>query len=275
MNRLIVLLLLLSGCSSDGDDKANGAGGTSSSGGTSTGKAGSTSTGKAGSTSTGTPTTSGDTFGEPHAGVYHLGPVDFAETQWHNACAPGGSKYRAELQESVGLSGEYLAGVANAYNQGGGVCDACILIETGKGKSIIARVVTYGVEQADGDIDVSPAVFAAIHQDENPRSQTWRFARCPEAGPLQYEFQTEANPYWSSLWVRNPRVPLVKAEVKGAGDKDFIELARAGDGTVTDATGFGEGAFSFRFTAMDGQVVTDDLPGFKPGALVKSTKQFE
>jgi expansin (peptidoglycan-binding protein) len=168
-----------------------------------------------------------------------------------------------------------LAGVSNAFNDGGGVCDACILIETGQGKSIIARVVTYGVEQADGDIDVSPAVFEAIHQNENPRSQTWHFARCPEAGPLQYEFQTKANPYWTSLWVRNPRVPLVKAEVKSADDKDFVELTRAGDGTLTDASGFGSGAFSLRLTATDGQVVTDALPSFTAGELVKSTKQFQ
>lgn len=249
---LLLLVLTLSACSSDD--------------------------GKQGSDSTpipmGTPTTSGDTFGEAHSGVYHLGPVDFAETDYHNACAPG-TKYRKELQDSVGLSGEYLAGVSNAFNDGGGVCDACILIETGAGKSIIARVVTYGVEHEDGDIDVSPNVFEAIHQGENPRSQSWRFARCPEAGPLQYEFQTEANPFWTSLWVRNPRVPLVKAEVKSKSDKDFVALARAGDGTLTDASGFGDGAFSLRFTAMDGQVVTDDLPGFEPGTLVKSEKQFE
>jgi len=249
---LVLLLLGPSACSSDDGNK--------------------------GDTSTpipmGTPSTSGDTFGEAHAGVYHLGPVDFAETDYHNACAPG-TKYRKELQDSVGLSGEYLAGVSNAFNDGGGVCDACILIETGAGKSIIARVVTYGVEHEDGDIDVSPNVFEAIHQNENPRSQTWRFARCPEAGPLQYEFQTEANPFWTSLWVRNPRVPLVKAEVKSASDKDFIALARASDGTLTDASGFGDGAFSLRFTAMDGQVVTDELPGFKAGTLVKSAKQFE
>jgi hypothetical protein len=220
-------------------------------------------------------TVMGDLIGDGHDGVYHLGPVDFAETEWHNACAPGGSKYRKELQASVGLSGEYLAGVSNAFSQNGGVCDACILIETGKGQSIVARVVTYGVEQADGDIDVSPNVYAAIHQDEFPRSQTWHFARCPDEGPLKYEFQTAANPYWTSLWVRNPRVPLTKAEVKKAGAKDFIELARAGDGTLTDASGFGTGAFTLRLTGMDGQVITDDLPGFKAGTLVDSSQQFE
>lgn len=246
----IVALLLCGACSSDG--KSGGTGGGMN----------------------GPPTTSGDPFGESHAGLYHLGPVDFDETQYHNACAPG-TKYRQELRESVGLSGEYIAGVSNAFNQGGGVCDACILIETGKGKSIVARVVTYGVEQADGDIDVSPSVFKELFQNEDPRKQTWHFAHCPDEGPLQYEFQTGANAYWTSLWVRNPAVPLTKAEVKKAGAKDFIELQRGSDGTLTDASGFGDGAFTLRLTAMDGQVVTDDLPGFKPGELVKSTKQFE
>ena len=255
---LVTLVLGLSGCSSD-DDDSNSSDGTAGS---------STSGPKA------KPTINGDMFGDAHEGVYHLGPVDFAETQWHNACAPG-TKYRSALQSTVGLSGEYLAGVANAYNGNGGVCDSCILIETGKGKSIIARVVTYGVEMADGDIDVSPAVYDAIYQNEFPRNQTWHFARCPDVGPIQYEFQTEANIYWTSLWVRNPRVPLVKAEVKKSGASDFIELSRGTDGTLTDGSGFGDGAFTLRLTAMDGQVITDDLPGFKPGELVKSTKQFE
>lgn len=240
--------------------------------------------GSGGDSKTGTnpgdpPTTTGATLGDAHQGLYHLGPVDFAETQWHNACAPGGMKYRTELQATVGLGGEYLAGVANAFNMGGGVCDACILIETDKGKSIVARVVTYGVEQADGDIDVSPSVFNAIYQNEEPRKQTWHFTACPDEGNLQYEYQTAANPYWTSLWVRNPHLPLIKAEVKTAS-KDFHELNRAGDGTLTDPGGFGSGPFTFRFTAMaeagmPSQVITDDQPGFKAGALVKSTVQFQ
>ncbi len=222
----------------------------------------------------GKPTVMGDQIGAVHEGVYHLGPVDFAETEWHNACAPG-TKYRPELRASVGLGGEYLAGVSNAFNDGGGVCDACILITTAKGKSVVARVGTYGGGQAEGDLDVRPGVGGANHQGEFPRRQTWHFTRCPEAGPLKYEFQTEANPYWTSLWVRNPRVPLVKAEVKAAGDPDFVPLARAGDGTLTDASGFGEGAFTLRLTGMDDQVITDELPGFEPGSLVESQQQFE
>lgn len=262
---LVALALASSACSSDDDDSGNGgqAGGSTSAGSSSGGKA-----------STGTPTVVGDVIGDGHEGLYHLGPVDFAETEWHNACAPT-TKYRPELQASVGLNGEFLAGVSNAFNDGGGVCDACIFIETAKGKSIVARVVTYGVEQADGDIDVSPSVFEAIHQDENPRRMTWHFSRCPDVGGLKYEFQTAANPFWTSLWVRNPRVPLVKAEVKAGGDADFVELQRAGDGTLTDPSGFGDGPFTLRLTAMDGQVITEELPGFKAGELVQSNKQFD
>jgi hypothetical protein len=245
---LVMLSLVAGGCSSD-DAKPKAANG-------------------------GPPTTSGDPLGDAHAGVYHLGPVDFSESQYHNACAPKGG-YPSELQPSVGLSGEYLAGVSNELSQAGGICDACLLIETGKGKSIVARIVTYGVEQAAGDIDVSPAVFAAIHQNEDPRSMTWHLARCPEAGPLVYEFQTEANVYWSSLWLRNPRMPLSQLEVKSKNHADFSALSRASDGTLTDASGFGDGAFTLRATALDGQVVSETLPSFTPGSIVESTQQFQ
>ncbi len=290
----LVLGSLLAACGGDDKDGTDGAlggdsgdsggsqaqgGGGSKTGGSS--KAGASSGGKAsagsssGGSGNGKPTDSADTFGEPHEGVYHLGPVDFEQTEWHNACAPADLKYRSELRETVGLGGELLAGVANELAQAGGVCDACILIETAMGKSVVARVVTYGVEHAAGDIDVSPAVWEAIHQGENPRRQTWRFARCPEAGNLQYEFQTLASQYWSSLWVRNPRVPLTKLEVKSSNHASFVTMERGTDGTFTDAGGFGPGPFTFRLTAMDGQVITDELPGFEPGQLVESTQQFE
>jgi hypothetical protein len=244
----VAALLGCTACSSDDDD---GGGGTK-----------------------GPPTTTSDTFETAHEGVYHLGPVDFAESEWHNACAPQGG-YRSALRDTVGLSGEYLAGVSGELSQSGGVCDACILIETAMGESIVARVVTYGQEHSPGDIDVSPSVFEAINHAEDPRSMTWHFARCPEVGGLQYEFKTGSNPYWTSLWVRNPRVPLVKAEVKAQGDADFVELQRGGDGTLTDASGFGDGAFTLRLTGLDGQVLSDELPGFEPGQLVQSELQFE
>jgi hypothetical protein len=223
----------------------------------------------------GPPTTDAQVLGEPHAGQYHLGPVDFASTEWHNACAPADSTYRSSLRDATGLGGEYLAGVANEYNQGGAVCDACILIKAGTGTSVVARVVTYGVEQDPNDIDVSQTVFDTLTTGEYPRAMTWEFAKCPDTGPLMYEFQTEANPFWTSLWVRNPRVPITKVEVESENHASFFEMRRAGDGTLNDDGGFGTGEFTLRVTGMDGQVVTETLPSFSAGELVTGSVQFE
>jgi hypothetical protein len=52
--------------------------------------------------------------------------------------------------------------------------------------------------------------------------------------------------------------------VKSKNHGSYIDLARAGDGTVTDASGFGEGDFSLQLTGADGQTVTDTFPW--PGA---------
>lgn len=220
------------------------------------------------------PTTTAAVLGEPHEGQYHLGPVDFAETEWHNACAPGGG-YRSTLFEATGLGGEYLAGLSNEYAQNGATCDACILVKTATGRSIVLRVVTYGVENEPGDIDVSPSAYAALNTDEYPRTMSWEFAHCPDTGGIIYEFQTEANAWWTSLWVRNAALPLTKVEVKSSNHSDFYELERATDGTLNDGGGFGEGPFTIRSTAMDGQTITHDFQAFSPGELVETAEQFQ
>jgi len=258
--------LAVSGCGGSDADNAEASGGSSSASG---GASASGSSSIAGATSN-----ASNTYGDAHEGQYHLGPVDFAESEWHNACAPAGG-YRSALRSVTGLGGEYLAGVSNTENQSGGVCDACIQITTGTGRSIVARVVTYGVSNAPGDLDVSPSVYAALNTNEFPRSMSWKFAKCPDTGTLSYEFQTGANVYWTSLWVRNPRVPLGKLEVKSEKHSAFFELRREGDGTLNDDGGFGNGAFTFRITAMDGSVVTDTLSGFSPGELKQTSAQFQ
>jgi expansin (peptidoglycan-binding protein) len=180
------------------------------------------------------------------------------------------------VKNATGLGGEFVAGVANEYAEKGGVCDACIYIKTNAGKQIVARVITYGVEKASGDIDVSPSVFDALHQNEYPRSMTWQFAKCPDTGKLVYQFQTEASAWWSSLWVRNPRVPIAKVEVKSSKHSSYYELRRETDGTLNDDKGFGEGAFTLRVTAMDGQVIEDTFDSFPEGGKnVESKQQFK
>jgi hypothetical protein len=73
-------------------------------------------------------------------GEFHLGPVDYEETEWHNACAPG-TGYVAEVREA---QGDLLAGLWNGIPDVAGYCDACISVTTAEGKSATLRVVTYG-----------------------------------------------------------------------------------------------------------------------------------
>jgi len=68
---------------------------------------------------------------------------------------------------------------------------------------------------------------------------------------------TRSNPYWTSLWVRNARVPLTKVSVKSKNHTSYLDLTRASDGTVTDASGFGQGDFTLELSGVDGQTVTD------------------
>ncbi|MFO0758092.1 MAG: hypothetical protein U0359_16470 [Byssovorax sp.] len=256
---------------------SGGAGGGSSSSATSAGSGGGASTGGSSSSSGGASSSSSSgglvTYGDPYeGGQFHLGPVDYAETAFHNACAPG-TGYDPKVQQAEGT---LLAGIWNGINDVSSYCDACIWVTTKKGKSALLRVVTYG-ETSDNSIDVSPDAFALLDSGEYPRSMSWQFAKCPETGPIYYEVQTGSSEWWTSLWVRNARVPLAKVEVKSENHPSFIELSRGGDGTLTDAGGFGVGPFTLRSTGMDGQVVTDtfDWPaGGIAGAFLTGNGNF-
>jgi hypothetical protein len=193
-------------------------------------------------------------FGQPYTGgQYNLGPVDYAETSFHNACAPGGAKYKPAVQQ---VEGDLLAGLWSGIPNVAGYCDACIWVTTAMGKSAMLRVVTYG-QTTPNSIDTSPQAYALLNSGEYPRSMTWQFAKCPDSGPVMYEFQTASSQYWTSLWVRNARVPLTKVEVKSANHAAWTELTRANDGTLTDPAGFGQGSFSIRSSGIDGQQLVD------------------
>ena len=275
-----------SGVSSSGQQ--TGGGTSSSSGGSSgagsdDGSAGSSSSGgsSAQPTDGSTPvvTSSGDgglvLYGKAYTdGVYNLGPVDYSESQYHNACAPT-TKYDPRVQA---VEGVLLAGLWNGIPNTDSYCDSCIWVTTGKGKSAMLRVVTYG-DTTNDSIDTSQQAYSALSDGEYPRTMTWQFAECPDTGPMMYEFQTAANAYWTSLWVRNARVPLTKIEVKSVNHAQWTELTRDnGDGTATDASGFGDGTFSIRSTGMDGQQVVDtfDWPsGGIGGAFLTGKGNFQ
>ena len=76
-----------------------------------------------------------------------------------------------------------LAGLSNELASTGNACEACVKINTGAGKELILRAITYGVANAAGDIDVSQAAFNVLHQNEYPRAMTWTLRHLPGLGP--------------------------------------------------------------------------------------------
>ncbi|MBS2017092.1 MAG: hypothetical protein JST00_29670 [Deltaproteobacteria bacterium] len=214
------------------------------------------------------------TFGAKfEGGEFHLGPVDYEESKWHNACAPG-TKYAPEVRQSQGT---LLAGLWSGIPDVATYCDACIAVTTARGKSAVLRVVTYG-ETTKNSIDVSPEAYALLDSGEYPRAMTWQFTDCPSSGPLMFEFQTGSSEYWTSLWVRNGRRPITKVEVKSENHASFTTLARGSDGTLTDAAGFGKGPFTLRLTSMDGATheETFEWPSAGiAGQLIRGTGNFK
>jgi expansin (peptidoglycan-binding protein) len=279
----VLAVSLVVGCSSSSSTPASGGdggggGSSGSSGGGSSGGPGGSSSGAAGGSSSSGAGSSGSssgggssggsgagdggslvTYGQPYqSGQYNLGVVDYAETQWHNACAPS-TKYNPTVQASEGT---LLAGLWDGIQLFGGVpsvagfCDACIWVTTPTGHSGMLRVVTFG-QTSTNSIDTSQSAYNLLNTGEYPRAMTWQFARCPDTGAMMYEFQTGSNAYWTSLWVRNARVPLAKVEVQSPNHAAWTALTRGTDGTLTDGSGFGTGSFSIRSTGVDGQQVTD------------------
>jgi expansin (peptidoglycan-binding protein) len=188
--------------------------------------------------------------------------VEWEGSYW-NACAP----YPAEIRA---LEGEHLAGLGLDYNGEGQLCDACILVETARGRSAVLRVVTTGTTNDPGDIDVSSAAYALLDSGEHPRAMTWQLVECPESGGIRYQFQEGAHEWWTSFWVRNSRVPLAGVEVRSANHSAWYALRRGSDGTWNDDGGFGAGAFTLRLTGIDGGHLEDAFDGFTGGDLLPS-----
>lgn len=212
-------------------------------------------------------------IGEQHDGTYNLGPVALHGSFW-NSCAP----YAPELEASLG---ENLAGLALGYNGDGSLCDTCVTLKRANGKQVTARVITTGETVGPNDIDLSPKAFEALGGDDYPRKMTWALVKCPNSGGsgssprIKYQFQTEANPDWTSLWVRGARLPLKTVEVKKGGRGSWVKLERGTDGTLTDAAGFGTSKFDLRLTAYDGQVILDSFDTFTAGGVLTSAHQFD
>jgi len=211
----------------------------------------------------GNPIQAGPSFGAVQSGQFHEGPVDFKESVYANACAPYPSTIRT-------ITGNMLAGVSSEIAPPGSLCDACIEVTTGLGKTAILRVVTYGQTNDPGDIDVSPEANDVLDSGEYPRAMTWRLIECDNAAPIYVQFKTGANVWWTSLWIRNPSQAVASVEVRNAKYPSFHALELGTDGSYTDEHGFGDGPFTIRVTGEAGATYEFEVAGVDPGALIST-----
>lgn len=226
------------------------------------------------------PTSSdGKYWGDAHEGNFWLGPVDYDETEWHNACAPS-VKYPAGIRE---LYGDYIMGLATevtleGLNAGSGqLCDTCVELEANS-KTLIAHVVTFGEETGPNDIDVSPEIDAFLN-GASARTANWRFTDCPSSDPVQYTFDGRQwdNTWFFRVWVRNSRLPITQLAYRVEGG-DWTQIDRQGDGAwQASSVDFANG-FSVKVTAIDGRTLEDDIPGlssFDPDVGITSHGNFD
>jgi hypothetical protein len=218
-------------------------------------------------------------FGDPHSGNFWIGPVDYAETAFHNACAPS-VKYPVAIQQ---LYGNYIMGLSNqaqlqSLSAGSGqLCDVCAQLSA-NGQTLIAHVVTYGDETGPWDIDVSTQVDSALNGTASRRI-TWQFIACPTTAPITYTFDGRqwSNTWFFRVWVRNARVPVAKVEYK-LGTNAWSTADWQSDGAWQASSADFSGGFSLRVTSMDNQTIEDALPGlntFDPDVGITSHTNFQ
>lgn len=285
--RLHVLVALLMSVSCSSSNSGSPTSPTGNSTGTSTGTTTASSTATNTSTSTSTATWTSQTtdgltlYGSPYANVnMWYGPVDYAETQYHNGCGMSdGSKYPAAIQS---LYGPYLIGLdGENVPQVESHCDNCAQL-TANGKTIIAHIITYGIENGKFAIDLSPEAQTALGLSNSNWTGTWQFSSCPTQGtPIYYQFDARQwNPqnfWYMRIWTRNQRIPVTKLETQ-LGSGAWVAASQQSDGAWQTQSGvdFSKG-FQIRVTAVSGQQLIDAIPaptGINPANPLPGSANF-
>ncbi len=287
----VALLVVFSACSgqnpanADASAQVGGTTGAGGVGGTANSSAGNASVG--GRPSTGGTTSSTTTpagvilYGIPYVNVnMWLGPVDYAESQWHNACGlEDGTKYPTAIQN---LYGNYIIGL-----DGGNIpnveshCDNCAQL-TANGKTIIAHIVTYGVENGVDAIDLSPEARSALGLSDSNWTGTWQFCSCPTNGTsIYYEFDSRQwNPqnfWYMRIWTRNQHLPVTLLETK-IGSAAWVAASQQSDGAWQAPSADFSSGFQVRVTAVDNQQLVDTISapaGLNPANPVPGHANFQ
>jgi expansin (peptidoglycan-binding protein) len=157
---------------------------------------------------------------------------------------------------------------------GSAPCGECVAITGPKGM-VTVRIVDLCPECKAGDLDLSQEAFAKIADVSAGRVKiTWHGVPCAVTGNVAYRFKEGSSQWWTAIQVRNHKLPIAKLEWQSGGS--WQEIPRESYNYFVVASGVGTtGSFQVRVTAIDGQTLTDTLPGVQAGQTVSGAAQFQ
>lgn len=206
--------------------------------------------------------------GGPKAPPVKLGETRSGEGTYYDADGTGACLFDAG-------SSPLLVAALNAPDWAGSAwCGACAEV-TGPNGSVTVRIVDLCPECKSGDLDFSPEAFERLAPLEQGRIPIeWSLVACDVSGPIRYRYKDGTNPWWTAVQVLNHRLPIAKLEWSPDGT-EFQEVPREDYNYFVEADGFGDRPVKVRVTAVDGQVLEDELPAPQEYLEVEGSGQFQ
>jgi hypothetical protein len=193
----------------------------------------------------------------------------------------GDATYYTEIETNACnlpvVAGDLVAAFAAGDFAGSAACGRCLLVSGPLG-DVVVTVTDLCPGCADGDVDLSPAAFAAIADPLDGRVDVvWESVACDVDGPLAFWFRPDgASPYYAELQVRNARHGVAELAVESGGG--FVPLPRQDHGVFRlDAESVPvpfQTPFALRVTDVHGAVVQQAGVPFTTGVELPAAEQL-
>lgn len=158
---------------------------------------------------------------------------------------------------------------------GSATCGACVNVKGARG-DVTVRIVDRCPGCERGHLDLSREAFAKI--DEPIRGRVpieYQLVPCNVTGNVSYHVKDGASKFWTALQVRNHKLPITTVEYKKSGA--WVAMKRESYNYFVEAKGVGDqpNGLELRITAVDGQTLTDTVPGtIVENTLLAGSAQF-
>nr|WP_232380117.1 expansin EXLX1 family cellulose-binding protein [Polyangium fumosum] len=184
--------------------------------------------------------------------------------------------YDANARGSCSLTFGHDAAVLSApnavYNQIQ-ACGQCLEITGSEGTQVVMVADRCNDCPPDRLVINKPAFVKIAGTKAGKAEVTWKPVPCAVQGNLELRFKKTSSIHWTSIQVRNHRVPVKSVAFK-KGDA-WVEMTRSDDNYFTAAKGVGSQSVTLRITGADGQTVEETVAKWKDGETYKGTAQFK